>query len=230
MRAWIGLGFQRGSPNDSSVNDFATAYPTSTPTRSINSKGPMRKPPPILQIRSICSWDATPSCSSRNASPLNGRPQRFTRKPGPSAARITCLPIASPAVRATSSARSPVWSARITSSSFISGGGLKKCIPTTFSGRSAAPASDVTGIELVLVASTVSGPHTFDSEANSSRFSSARSGAASITSSHPARSPSPAAGRNSSSESSPARPFSIHLRRPDRTRSAPRSRASSRGS
>ena len=91
--------------------------------------------------------------------PANGRPQRLTRKPGPSTATITCLPIASPAARATASARSPVCSARITSSSRISGGGLKKCMPTTFSGRCAAPAIAVTGIDEVLVASTVSAPH-----------------------------------------------------------------------
>ena len=55
MRAWIGLGFQRGSPKESSVNDFATSKPTSMPTRSMSSKGPMRKPPPRRQMRSICS-------------------------------------------------------------------------------------------------------------------------------------------------------------------------------
>ena len=91
--------------------------------------GPIRKPPPRRQMRSICSWVATRSCSSRSASAPNGRPQRFTRKPGPSLARITVLPIASPVARATATARSPVWSARITSSSSISGGGLKKCMP-----------------------------------------------------------------------------------------------------
>ena len=77
-------------------NDFATSKPTSIPTRSISSNGPIRKPPPRRQMRSICSWVATRSWSRRSASPPNGRPQRFTRKPGPSAARITVLPIASP--------------------------------------------------------------------------------------------------------------------------------------
>ena len=134
MRAWIGLGRQRGSPKDSSSNDLATSNPTSMPTRSISSNGPIRKPPPMRQMRSIWSCVARRSPSRRSPSPANGRPQRLTRKPGPSAARITRLPIASPASRASASARSPVWSARITSSSSISGGGLKKCMPTTFSG------------------------------------------------------------------------------------------------
>ena len=68
MRAWSGLGFQRGSPNDSASNDLATSKPTSIPTRSISSNGPMRKPPPSRQIRSICSCVATRSWSSRSAS------------------------------------------------------------------------------------------------------------------------------------------------------------------
>ena len=61
MRAWIGLGRQRGSPKDSSVNDLATSKPTSMPTRSISSNGPMRKPPPSRQMRSICSCVAARS-------------------------------------------------------------------------------------------------------------------------------------------------------------------------
>ena len=38
------------------MNDLATSKPTSIPTRSISSNGPMRKPPPSRQMRSICSW------------------------------------------------------------------------------------------------------------------------------------------------------------------------------
>ena len=62
-------------------------------------------------MRSTCSGVAIRSCTSRSASAPNGRPQRLTRKPGPSAATITRLPIASPVARASASARSPVWSA-----------------------------------------------------------------------------------------------------------------------
>ena len=117
----------------------------------------MRKPPPSRQMRSICSTVATRSVSSRSASAPKGRPQRLTRKPGPSAARITRLPIASAQLSAARSASSPVWSAAITSTSRIFAGGLKKCIPTTSSGRAAALASAVTGIDEVLVASTALG-------------------------------------------------------------------------
>ncbi len=45
-------------------------------------------------MRSTCSSVASPSCTSRSASRPNGRLQRLTRKPGPSAASITCRPIA----------------------------------------------------------------------------------------------------------------------------------------
>ena len=203
------------------------------PTRSISSKGPIRKPPPTRQIRSTCSGVAMPSCTMRSASAPNGRPQRFTRKPGPSAATITRRPIASPVAVAIPSARSPVCSAGITSSSFISGGGLKKCMPTTCSGRAAAPAREVIGIEEVLVARTVSTPQTFDSSEKRPRLRSARSGAASITSSHPARSSSEAAGVTSapaSLGSRSRRPFSASLCRPLCNPTMPFSRAVPSGS
>jgi hypothetical protein len=131
---------------------------------------------------------------------------------------------------ASASARSPVWSAGITSSSRISGGGLKKCMPTTFSGRAAAPASEVTGIDEVLVASTTSSPQTIESAPKRSRFRSRRSGAASMTMSHGARSSSALTGSSSPAASSPTRPFSIHLARPLRAAAVPRSSASGSGS
>src|SRR3954468_24473274 len=234
MRACSMFGFQRGSPNDWASNDCATSKPTSIPTRSISSNGPMRKPPPSRQMRSICSCVAARSCSSRSASAPNGRPQRLTRKPGPSEATITRLPMASPTAFAISSARSPVWVAAITSTRCISGGGLKKCIPTTFSGRPAALASELTRIEDVLVASTVSGPHTCEMRSNSSRFSSIRSGAASITSSHCDSSSSDAASTSrvsaSAASSSLQRPRSAPFASPRCTRSPPRSSASGKAS
>ena len=47
-------------------------------------------------MRSIVAWSATPSASSFSASMPNGRAQRLARKPGPSRATITRLPIRSP--------------------------------------------------------------------------------------------------------------------------------------
>ena len=75
-------------------------------------------------------------------------------KPGPSFASITVLPIASPVARASASASLEDSTPAITSSRRITGAGLKKCIPTTRSGRLAAAAIAVTSNEDVLVAST----------------------------------------------------------------------------
>ena len=67
----------------------------------------------------------------RSASSPKGRLQRFTRNPGPSLARITVLPIASPVACASARASSEERSPATTSSRRITGAGLKKCIPTT---------------------------------------------------------------------------------------------------
>ena len=76
------------------------------PTRSISSNGPIRKPAARRQIRSTCAGVASRSCTIRSASSENGRLQRLTMNPGPSAAAITCLPIASATARARASAAS----------------------------------------------------------------------------------------------------------------------------
>ena len=73
MRSWIGWGCQRGSWKLCSQNDFATSKLTSTPTRSISSNGPIRKPPPIRTMRSIWSCEEIRWPSSRSASSMNGR-------------------------------------------------------------------------------------------------------------------------------------------------------------
>ena len=135
------------------------------PTRSISSKGPMRKPPSMRTMRSISSIEDMRSLSMRSASRPKGRLQRFTRKPGPSVASITVLPIASPAACATARARCEERSPATTSSRLMSGAGLKKCIPTTRSGRLAAAAIAVTGSDEVFVASTQSPATTSDSAA-----------------------------------------------------------------
>ena len=187
----IGEGRQRGSPKLCSKNDRATSRPTSTPTRSESSNGPIRNPPATRQMRSMSSTPAMPSDSSRCDSRPNGRLQRLTRNPGPSTASITILPIASPAARATARASGEDSTPATTSSRRIRGAGLKKCMPTTRSGPLAPVATAVTSSEEVLVASTQLWSTTSaDRRANSSCLSSSRSGAASITSSQGARSDS----------------------------------------
>ena len=66
---------------------------TSSPIRSISSNGPMRKPPPTLQTRSMAAASATPSPSIRRGSSVKGRARRLARKPGLSLARIGVRPI-----------------------------------------------------------------------------------------------------------------------------------------
>ncbi len=98
-----------------------------------------------------------------------------------------------PRARANSAAESAapvvVSTVRTTSTSSITGAGLKKCRPTTRSGRVVAAAIRVTDSAVVPVASTVSGGQSRSSSANSSRLSSSRSGISSITS--PARAAAP---------------------------------------
>ena len=195
----------------------------------------MRKPPPTRQTRSISSWPATPSPSIRRDSRVKGRAQRLATKPIASRARIGVRPIAAPASVAAARAGSALASPATISTSFIAGGGLKKCMPTIRSGRSASAAIAVTESEEVFVASTVSGPQTASRRANSSRFSSSSSGAASITRSHPARSSSAVDRARSSRSSALAaasgsrRPRSAARSIPLRVRPMPSSRASGVG-
>ena len=86
-------------------------------------------------IRSIVAWSAMPSESSLSASIPNGRAQRLARKPGPSRATITRLPIRSPAARAVSSASGEDSDRRRPPRAAPSAAtGLKKCMPTTVLG------------------------------------------------------------------------------------------------
>ena len=62
-----------------------------------------------------------------------------------------------------------VTTLRITSTSFITGAGLKKCRPTTLSGREVATAISVTDSDEVLVASTSLGRQSSSSSARRSR-------------------------------------------------------------
>ena len=117
---------------------------TSRPIRSISSNGPMRKPPPRRTTRSIVAASATPSPSIRSDSSEKGRASRLATKPGLSLARIGVRPIRSATSVVAASACSEERSAATTSTSFISAGGLKKCMPTTRSGSGTSAAISVT--------------------------------------------------------------------------------------
>ena len=99
-----------------------------------------------------------PSPSIRSDSSANGRLQRLTMNPGASVQRTGVRPIRSATSTVAASAGSAVDSPATTSTSFISAGGLKKCMPQIRSGRAASAAIALTESEEVLVASTASAP------------------------------------------------------------------------
>ncbi len=190
---------------------------------------------PAGTMRSTSSTVAIRSWTSCMASRPNGRLQRLTRKPGPSATSITCLPIASPAPRAIATAAAPVWTPADDLEQRHDRGRVEEVHPDDAVGPRRAAADRVMGIEEVLVASTQSSA-TISRRArvNSSALTSRRSGAASMTSSH-----GPSACRSRRSRCSPSaasaafalqRPRSAPRRRLFRMRSSARSAVPSTGS
>ena len=141
---------------------------------------------------------------------------------------MTSLPIARPVARATSSASGEESMPAMTSTRRMTGAGLKKCMPTTRPGSAAALAIAVIGIDEVLEASTARGAIS-PRAAKSSRLSSRRSGAASMTSPAGASSASSAAAATSPGSRS-RRPFARQRSRPSAICRRPRSRASGTGS
>jgi hypothetical protein len=194
----------------------------------------MRKPPPRRTTRSIVAASATPSASIRSDSRLNGRASRLATKPGLSLARIGVRPMRRPTSVVAASAAFPERSVATTSTSFISAGGLKKCMPTTRSGSGSPAAIAATGSEDVLVARIACGPQALARAANSRRFSSRSSGAASITRSHSPRSASceaaPVRASASSASCSLQRPFCAPFVSAVRSRSMPLCSAAGTGS
>ena len=137
----------------------------------------------------------------------------------PSAASMTRRPIASAAARATATASGLVSTPAITSTRRITGGGLKKCMPTTRWGTPEAAPIAVTGMDDVLLARTASVRSA--SSRRISPLSSRRSGAASMTRSQPSRSSMPAAGcSRSRAPSTGRRSHAASMRRTPRS-SAP---------
>ena len=83
---------------------------------------------------------------------MNGIRIRFETKPGKSFACAGTLPSSSASSVIAAAVSSEVCTARITSTSFSTGTGLKKCMPITRSGRPVTAASDVIGIDDVFEA------------------------------------------------------------------------------
>ncbi|CAM5535295.1 hypothetical protein SMICM304S_02834 [Streptomyces microflavus] len=90
-----------------------------------------------------------------------------------------CLRIFVQTARTVAWTSSAVRTVRTTSTSFIAGAGLKKCIPMTSSGRAVARAMAMTGSEEVVVASTAPGRQTLSRVAKSCCLTSRSSATAS---------------------------------------------------
>ena len=103
--------------------------------------------------------------------------------PASSFASTVVLPRRSPNARAKETVSALVMSDGVISIRSITGGGLKKCRPTTLSGREVADASVAIGIDEVFDANTASGPTTRSSSRKIASFASRSSVAASMTSS-----------------------------------------------
>lgn len=100
-------------------------------------------------------------------------------KPARSPQSTACLRTWAQTARTVACTSSAVRTVRTTSTSFIAGAGLKKCMPITSSGREVARAIAITGSEEVVVASTAPGLQTLSSAWNSSCFTARSSATAS---------------------------------------------------
>src|SRR5690606_14731706 len=105
----------------------------------------------------------------------------FTTNPARSAQTTGVLPTLLLTARAMATVSGAVRMVRTTSTSGITGAGLKKCIPTTFAGRDVAMAHSMTGKLDVVVAKTTDGLQISSSEAKSAFLTLSSSTTASTT-------------------------------------------------
>lgn len=139
----------------------------------------------------MSSGEAKPDSAIRIADSRYGTSSALTTNPARSGERTTSLPSVSVRKVSTRSALSAeVSSERVTSTRGIAGTGLKKCVPTTCSGRDMTRASFMTGREDVLVVKTASGFSTALSRREKrSSLADSSSVMASMTSRPPVRPP-----------------------------------------
>ena len=158
-----------------------TLYPISSPVRSASSNGPIGNPSCFMRA-SIARIETFSRDACHIASPMKPSNTELVMNPRTSLRQTTGVFLsflASSTVSCTASSLD-FWP-RITSTRGIITAGLKKCMPTTRSGREVASAIWVMGSELVFVANTAcSGAHSSNFR-NKSRLSSKFSGAASTT-------------------------------------------------
>ena len=141
---------------------------------------------PSLNTSSTASGVATPSITMNMASLSSGISTRLETNPGASFTSTGVFPSLRDNSRTDVKVSSDVANPRITSASFITGTGLKKCMPMTLSGRLVSAPSLVIDIEEVFEARIVSGRVSRSRSRKISALISNFSVAASITKSQPA--------------------------------------------
>ena len=125
---------------------------------------------------------ATPLSSTRQKKRVSAALILFTMNPGLSRrTRTGVRPMVAHTFDTSSATAGSVFAPGITSTSFIVAGGLKKCIPTSLSGRGVASASSEIMMFEVLVATIASFGARSDASFRTDFFSSGDSGTASTT-------------------------------------------------
>ena len=135
-----------------------TPRQTSSPMKSASSSGPIGWFSPTFAPVSMSSALPTPSSRARIASARNGMSIRLTMNPGRSAETMSACRERRTASRIVAAVSSDVAEPRTSSTSGMTGTGLKKCMPTKRGRRpaSTAPASVSIEIELVFEAKIAS--------------------------------------------------------------------------
>src|SRR5579859_1994648 len=136
---------------------------------------------PSFITASTASGVATPSITVYAASLISGISTRFETKPGASFTATGVFPSFFASSIVVANAASLVCSARITSTSTITGTGFMKCMPTNCYGRFVIAASVVIAIEEVLLVRITSGRSSLSASVSTARLISSFSGTASTT-------------------------------------------------
>jgi hypothetical protein len=131
----------------------------SRPMKSASVSGPIGTLQPSFIAWSISSGVAIPSCRQKIASLSHGIRTLLAINPGTSEAFTTSFPKAVESFLVTSLVWSFVWMALIISTKFITGTGLKKCMPITWCGLLVVAAIFVIEILEVFDAKIVCGGH-----------------------------------------------------------------------
>jgi len=139
-----------------------------SPMKSASASGPMGCAIPSLKTSSTASGVATPSMTANMASFSSGMSTRLETNPGASLTSTGVFSSLSESSRTDWKVSSEVARPRTTSTSFITGTGLKKCIPITCCGRDVVEASLVMEIEDVFEARITSGRQMRSSSRNNS--------------------------------------------------------------